>query len=114
MGMAKKHKTLSPQTMQMVAERFKVMSDPMRLQILNCLQEGELSVTAIVDKTDASQPNISKHLKILQNSGIVDRRREGNLVLYQIADESIFVLCDLVCGSIERRLKRQTESFAAV
>ncbi len=112
--MAKKHKTLSPQTMEMVAERFKVMSDPVRLQILNSLQNGELSVTQIVEETGASQPNVSKHLKILQNAGLVARRRDGNLVFYEIADESIFELCDLVCGSLERRLKEQSDVFAAV
>jgi len=111
--MAKKHKTLTPQTMQMVADRFKVMSDPMRLQILNNLQNGELSVMQIVEKTGASQPNVSKHLKILQNAGIVGRRREGNQAFYEIADASIFILCDLVCSSIETRLKSQAEVFSA-
>ena len=111
--MPKRHKILSDQTMLLVAERFKVMSDPMRLQILNSLQGGELSVTGIVEATGASQPNISKHLKLLQNAGIVSRRREGNQVFYEIADESIFTLCDLVCNSIEERFKRQAEVFAA-
>jgi ArsR family transcriptional regulator len=111
--MAKKHHSLSPTKMQMVADRFKVMSDPMRLQILNGLQEGELSVMQIVEKTSTSQPNISKHLKILQNAGLVARRREGNMVFYEIADQSIFVLCDLVCNSLEERLRSQTEDFMA-
>ncbi len=110
--MAKKHKNLSRETMNMVADRFKVMSDPMRLQILNTLQDGALSVMEIVGLTGASQPNVSKHLKILQNSGIVARRREGNLVYYSIADESIFTLCDLVCNSIEARLKQQASVFS--
>ena len=110
--MSNKHKALSPETLQLVAERFKVMSDPMRLQILNSLQEGERSVTEIVEVTGASQPNISKHLKLLQSAGIVSRRRDGNQAFYKIADESIFVLCDLVCNSIEERFKRQSEVFA--
>jgi ArsR family transcriptional regulator len=95
----------------MVAERFKVMSDPMRLLILNKLQDGELSVSQIVEQTSASQPNISKHLKILQNSGLVASRREGNLIFYRIADESIFQLCELVCSSLEARLRTQSEAF---
>ncbi len=112
--MGNKNKSLSTQTIQMVAERFKVMSDPMRLLILNKLQDGELSVTQIVEKTEASQPNISKHLKILQNSGLVASRRYGNQIFYRIADESIFVLCDLVCSSLETRLKLQSEAFQIV
>ena len=110
--MARKRKSLSPETVAMVAERFKVMSDPMRLQILNTLQDGALSVMQIVERTGASQPNVSKHLKILQGAGIVGRRKEGNQVFYSIADESIFTLCDLVCNSIENRLKSQAEVFA--
>ena len=96
----------------MVADRFKVMSDPMRLQILNCLQEGELSVMQIVEATGASQPNVSKHLKILQNAGLLTRRREGNQAFFEIADESIFVMCEIVCDSLEQRLKVQAEAFS--
>ncbi len=106
-------KNLSPQTMQLVADQFKVLSDPMRLQILHTLQEGEKSVMQIVENTDASQPNVSKHLKILQNAGILSRRQVGNLVFYEITDENIFTLCDLVCNSIETRLKNQAEVFAS-
>lgn len=112
--MGNKKKNLSPQTMQMVANQFKVLSDPMRLQILHTLQEGEKSVMQIVERLETSQPNVSKHLKILQNAGILARRQEGNLVFYNISDESIFTLCDLVCNSIEERLKNQAEIFAQV
>ena len=107
-------KNLSPQTITLVAEQFKVLSDSMRLEILHTLQEGEKSVMQIVDSTGASQPNVSKHLKILQNAGILSRRQEGNLVFYKIADENIFTLCDLVCNSIETRLRNQTEVFANI
>ena len=110
--MVEKHDRLPLKTLQLVAERFKVMSDPMRLQILNVLQDGELNVMQIVEATGASQPNVSKHLKILGSAGLVARRREGNLAFYEIADESIFTLCDLVCNSIESRLRSQAEVFA--
>lgn len=111
--MSDTHKPLSPETIQFVADRFKVMSDPMRLQILNSLQDGELSVTQIVEETGASQPNVSKHLKTLQQAGLVARRQEGNSVFYSIADESIFALCEIVCNAVERRLKEQADVFAA-
>ncbi len=100
--------------MQMVANQFKVLSDPMRLQILHTLQEGEKSVMQIVEKLETSQPNVSKHLKILQNAGILARKQEGNLVFYTISDESIFTLCDLVCNSIEERLKHQAKMFTQI
>ena len=108
----KKKKNLSPQNIQAVSDQFKVLSDPMRLQILHALQEGEKSVTQIVGQLETSQPNISKHLKILQNAGILARRQEGNFVYYDISDESVFRLCELVCNSIEESLKTQSEMFA--
>ena len=112
--MSHQRKDLSPETMQLVADRFKVMSDPMRLKILSALQDGEQSVSEVVEKTGASQPNVSKHLKILLSSGLVGRRKDGNLVLYSIADESIFTLCELVCNSLEDRLKNQARVFETV
>lgn len=97
----------------MVANRFKILSEPLRLQILQRLMEGEKSVTELTLAVGAGQPNVSKHLKILQQEGIVGRRQQGNTVYYSIADESVFGLCDTVCGSIEERLKNQAGIFKA-
>ena len=107
-------KTLSPEVLEMVANRFKIMSEPLRLRILQALQNGEKSVTELTELTETSQPNVSKHLKILQTSGLVKRRQTGNTVYYAIADESIFTLCELVCSSLETRLKNQAEIFAQI
>ena len=89
----------------MVASRFKVLSDPMRLRILQTLEPGELSVTAIAGKVESTQPNVSKHLKTLQDAGLLMRRQEGNTVFYSIADQSVFELCEVVCGSLQERFK---------
>ena len=106
------NKNLSPEALNLIANRFKVMSEPIRLQILHTLQEGEKSVGEITDAIQTSQPNISKHLKILQTAGITKREQKGNTVYYSIADESIFTLCELVCDSLEQRLKNQANIFA--
>ncbi len=105
-------KNLSIAALDLIANRFKVLSEPMRLQILHKLQEGETSVNELTEALSASQPNVSKHLKILQHSGILDRKQKGNIVYYFIADESIFTLCELVCDSLESRLKAQTQMFS--
>jgi DNA-binding transcriptional ArsR family regulator len=105
-------KNLSIEALQMVANRFKILSEPLRLQILQILQDGEKSVTELTDLIETSQPNVSKHLKILQTSGMVKRRQEGNTAFYAIADESIFTLCEVVCNSLETQLKSQAEIFA--
>lgn len=105
------HKTLTPEAMNLVAARFKVLSDPMRLRILNTLQSGEQSVTQVTDIVEASQPNVSKHLKTLQDAGLIARRQEGNTVYYRVADESVFQLCDVVCNSIQQHLTAQAGLF---
>lgn len=107
-------KNLSNEALNLVAMRFKVLAEPLRLRILQTLQEGEKSVSDLTEIVEASQPNVSKHLKILQDAGILNRRQEGNTVYYSIADESIFTLCETVCSSLEVRLKNQAEIFALV
>lgn len=100
----KKHPSgLSAEALQMIAARFKVLADPLRLRILQTLRAGEWSVTALTAEVEATQPNVSKHLKTLQDAGLVARRQAGNMVYYSIADERIFQLCDLVCASLQER-----------
>lgn len=103
---------MSSEALELIANRFKILSEPLRLQILHLLQNGEKSVMELTDLIQTSQPNVSKHLKILQTSGLVKRRQAGNTVFYTIADESIFTLCEVVCDSLETRLKSQAEIFS--
>jgi ArsR family transcriptional regulator len=97
-------KPLNPKSLGLIAERFRVLGDPLRLQLLNTLGDLEMSVGALVDLVGASQANVSKHLQILYRAGLVARRKEGLLVYYRVADPSIFHLCDSVCGSLGDRL----------
>lgn len=106
-------KNLSNEALELIANRFKIMSEPLRLQILQRLQSGERSVTALTELCRTSQPNVSKHLKILQAGGLVRRQAKGNTAYYSIADESIFTLCEVVCNSLEERLRTQAEIFSA-
>lgn len=107
-------KKLSTEALILIADRFKVLSEPLRLRILHLLQEGEKSVGELTDAISTSQPNVSKHLKILQDAGIVKRNQVGNTVYYSIADQSIFTLCEAVCDSLEDRLKRQADIFIRI
>ncbi|MEQ1642685.1 MAG: metalloregulator ArsR/SmtB family transcription factor [Pyrinomonadaceae bacterium] len=106
-----KHQKMSPEAVNLVATRFKVLSEPLRLQILQYLENGESSVTNVTKAVNSTQPNVSKHLKILQDEGFVAKRQEGNTVFYQIADESIFELCDVVCGSLKERYSEKSAIF---
>ena len=99
-----KTRKLSPEALALVAARFKVMSEPLRLRILHELQGGEMSVMEITEAVESSQPNVSKHLKVLQDAGLVTRRQEGNIVYCSIADATVFELCDVVCSSVREHL----------
>jgi Bacterial regulatory protein, arsR family len=72
-----------------------------------------MTVNQIVGELDGNQPNISKHLQILFDAGLVGRERSGNSVLYCIADPVVFKLCELVCRSTVRQAAH-VQRYAAV
>jgi ArsR family transcriptional regulator len=104
---AARKKDLTPETFELIATRFRVLAEPMRLRILHALGEGEMTVGELVEALGAGQANVSKHLGLLLDAGIVRRRKEGLNAFYAIADETIFALCELVCSSLEERLAVQ-------
>jgi DNA-binding transcriptional ArsR family regulator len=108
----KKPRPLSDDALELVARRFAVLAEPMRLRLLHALFEGEKSVNALVAATAGTQANVSRHLQTLMQAHILARRKEGLQVFYAIADPSIFQLCDLVCGSLEKQLNKQAGAFA--
>ena len=110
--MARPKKELSDAALQMIADRFKVLAEPMRLKILHTLWDGELTVGEIIAATKAFQANVSKHLGILQQAGLVNRRRDGLNVYYRICDETVFELCEAVCASLHDRLTAQIDEIA--
>lgn len=87
----------------LVARRFQVLGEPCRLRILRALQAGPMTVNQVVDHLDGNQPNISKHLQILFDAGLVGRKRSGNSIFYSITDPVVFRLCELVCRSAARQ-----------
>jgi len=105
---------LSPSTPQLllpVADYFKVLSEVSRLQVLCCLKTGTKNITEIVEETGLGQANVSKHLKVLMQAGMVSRQPEGINVYYQISDPMIFELCELVCDRLAIRLQEQTHQM---
>jgi DNA-binding transcriptional ArsR family regulator len=97
-----------------VAEYFKVLSEVSRLQVLNCLRSGPKSVTEIVEATGLGQANVSKHLKVLTQVGMVSRHPYGVSVFYQISDPVIFELCEVVCDRIATRLLEQVQQLEQI
>lgn len=104
--------TMTPKLLVLVADRFRVLGVPARLQILSCLRAGEMTVTELVEKTGLGQANVSKHLQLLHSTGFVDRRKDGLFVNYALADKAIFRLCDTMCGRIDQETKRRGRLLA--
>ena len=102
-----------------VARYFGLLSEPMRLRILHAICQSEQSVSAIVEATGATQTNVSRHLALLHNAGVVSRRRAGSTVYYGVADPEFVSICRSVCVQIAARidshapLKRELLGFAA-
>lgn len=103
---------LSAEVLHQVAERFKGLSEPSRLQILQTLRQGEATVTSLVERTDLTQANLSRHLRVLLQLGFVERRKEGLHAWYRLADQDVLQLCDLVCGRLERQLEARQKELA--
>ena len=95
---------LTPEILDLVAERFRVLGEPARLRILLALRLSDLTVTQLTEETELGQANVSRHLQILHSLGFVSRRKDGLYVYYHIADRRVFQLCDIMCG----RLKEET------
>jgi DNA-binding transcriptional ArsR family regulator len=89
---------------ELIAGRLRVIADPTRIRILDLLREGELTVTQITERLRLSQQNVSKHLGILLQAGIVARRKEGTSSYYRTVDEGVYQLCEQVCGGLEAQL----------
>lgn len=104
--------TMTPEFLELVAERFKALAEPARLQILNALRGGALTVGELVEATELGQANVSKHLQMLHGMGFVSRRKEGLFVYYSLADRSVFQLCDIMCGRLENEVRTRRKLLA--
>ena len=87
-----------------IAQRFRVLGEPMRIKLLDRLRGGAATVQELQDATGASQQNVSKHLSVLLQASLVSRTRDGNFARYAITDDSVFELCETVCGGLRRQL----------
>ncbi len=99
---------------ELIARRFRVIGEPMRIRLLDLLRDGEATVSELTAALGASQQNVSKHLAVLAEVGIVGRRKEGNHVYYSVIDESVFALCEDICGSVQRQLASLNDLIGTV
>jgi DNA-binding transcriptional ArsR family regulator len=99
---------------ELIAERFRALSEPTRIKLLDRLREGEATVLELTELIGTTQQNVSKHLGVLQRSGIVARRRQGNFAYYRIVDQSVLSLCEAVCGSLQEQAESLRQLVGAV
>lgn len=103
-GAAVAEHPLSESLIELICHRFRVLSEPMRLRLLDRLREGEATVGELQEALGASQQNVSKHLAVLREAGAVSRSKEGTSSVYSISDPTLFELCELVCGQMLERV----------
>jgi DNA-binding transcriptional ArsR family regulator len=104
---------LTGDVLELVAQRFRALAVPARLQVLAALRKGEMTVSELVSETGLGQANLSKHLQILHNLGFVARRKTGLFVHYTLSDRGVFRLCDIVCDRIEGEAKSRRRLLAS-
>ena len=87
---------------ELIAQRFQALADPTRIKLVDhiCVR-GQASVQELTEVVGSTQQNVSKHLGVLRDAGILRRQKVGNFAFYSIADERVFALCEDVCGSLE-------------
>ena len=105
---------ISDDLAELVARRFRLLAEPMRIRLLDRLRDEEATVGDLADALETSQQNVSKHLAALAEAGMLGRRKEGNRVYYRIVDESVFALCEQVCGSLQQQLRVLNELVEGV
>lgn len=103
---------MTAEQLALVAEHFKALAEPVRLQVLQALMRRERSVGELADETGLSQANVSKHLQLLLAHDLVARRKDGLFAYYRIADESVFQVCELVCNRLETSTRERQRRLA--
>lgn len=92
---------LSVEQLEMVALRFRLLGEPMRLRILQAVCHGARPVGEIVETVGATQANVSKHLALLAGAGILLREKKGQQVFYGMKDQLALNLCSLVRSHLD-------------
>lgn len=105
---------MSDKMLALVAKRFRTLGEPFRLRLLQQLEAREKTVNELVEALDGNQPNVSKHLALLHDAGLVSRRRDGTSVLYRISDPVVFKLCELVCSNEAEKSQREFEELHGI
>lgn len=100
-----------PELLPNIVERLRALADETRIRLLMRLREGEANVGTLVDELGIAQASVSKHLAVLRQVGLVDVTRKANQAIYRIKDESVFEMCEIVCGGVVRHLQEEQRAL---
>ena len=101
-----------PELLPGVVERMRALADENRLRLLMRLREGEANVTALTEELGIAQASVSKHLAVMRQVGIVEVTRQGTMAIYRVKDESVFEICEIVCGGVTRHMREEQSALA--
>ncbi len=104
---------MTAEMLELVAERFRLLAEPIRLELLNRLRGGEMTVSELVEDSGLAQANVSKHLRLLHSAGFVKRRKDGLFVHYSLADRDVFRLCDIMCDRLDAEVRAKRRILAS-
>jgi ArsR family transcriptional regulator len=104
-------KQLSQTALELIAARFRALSEPMRLRLLNLLMQGEHTVGQLVEASGSGQANVSKHLAVLRDAGMIGMRKEGLVTVCYIADPIVKELCDMMCSRLREEMERKAAAL---
>lgn len=104
-------KQLPDAALELIAQRFRALAEPVRLKLLNALMQGEKNVTQLVSATGTGQANVSKHLSVLKQAGMIESHREGLKTVCSISDPVIFQLCEIMCAKLKADHEKQIKDF---
>jgi ArsR family transcriptional regulator len=99
---------------EMKAEVLKVLAQPTRLKILECLRKGEKCICELVPILNGEQSNISRHVSLMQKSHLVTTRREGVRVMVRVSDPKVFEILDTVGVVLKNQIREQKELLAHI
>ncbi len=104
---------LSDTALELIASRFRALSEPMRLRLLSCLMPGERTVGQLVEASGSGQANVSKHLAVLREAGMIGTRKEGLSTLCFIADPIVNELCDMMCCRLREEMEGKARALTS-
>lgn len=104
---------LSDTALELIASRFRALSEPMRLRLLSCLMPGERTVGQLVEASGSGQANVSKHLAVLREAGMIGTRKEGPSTFCFIADPIVNELCDMMCCRLREEMEGKARALTS-